>query len=384
MSLGFPQFQPHPLVRGGHLQTVLGCYLPWRKFPYRAVQQRVALPDGDTIILHDDGVQRRDAALQREERRPSLRDASAAWQAGKDAGPGWQPGDPAVLLLHGLGGCHLSGYMQRCSAKLTARGYRVFRMDLRGCGAGVPLARHPLHAGRSEDAAAALAHVMEMCPDSPIHVVGFSMGANIVLKMAGEFGSLTPANLASVMAVAPPIDLLECSRNVQQPRNRLYDRSFLYGLMRHVRRRLKAVPDALNRPLDPVPRRLFDFDNHFTAPLSGFVDAHDYYTRASSCQFLKHISVPTLILTAANDPIIPVAAFERASYAPLTQLVITPCGGHLGFIAKRGIDPDRRWLDWRVLEWIQSHRSSTIQPAVDNPMVESAPLVEQGSPAVAS
>jgi uncharacterized protein len=239
----------------------------------------------------------------------------------------------------------------------------------------VALARHPLHAGRSEDAAAVLAHIMELCPDSPIHVAGFSMGANIVLKMAGEFGTLAPANLASILAVAPPIDLMECSKNVQHPRNRIYDRSFLYGLLRHVRRRMKAVPNAHSRPLSPKPRRLIDFDNTFTAPLSGFVDAHDYYTRASSAPLLKHIAVPTLILTAASDPIIPVTSFERASYAPNTQVVITPCGGHLGFIARRGIDPDSRWLDWRVVEWIelQSSRSPAGGKAAGGQAVSSSP-----------
>jgi predicted alpha/beta-fold hydrolase len=315
------------------LQTVVGCYLPWRRLPYRASQHRVLLADGDTIVLHD------------------------------DCPPAWQHGDPAALLVHGLGGCHQSGYMERGAGKLNRLGYRVFRMDLRGYGAGLTLARHPIHAGRSEDAAASLAFVNQLCPDSPVHVVGFSMGANIVLKMAGEFGSLAPDKLASVMAVAPPIDLIECSRNVQLPKNRLYDRSFVYGLLRHVRRKLKAVPDALSRELRPRPRRLLDFDNHFTAPLSGFADAHDYYTRASSGPLLPHIAVPTLIVTAANDPIIPVGPFERASYSPTTRLVVTPCGGHLGFISRGGSDPDRRWLDWRVIEWIASHSKSPSPPA---------------------
>jgi predicted alpha/beta-fold hydrolase len=330
MSLAFPNFEPHPLIRGGHLQTILGAYIPWQRIQYRARQHKVPLPDGDAIVLHDD--------------LPA---------AGEDA---LAPPSPVVLLLHGLGGCHLSGYMQRCAAKLTSRGYRVFRMDLRGYGAGFAFARHPVHAGRSEDAGAALAFVIEQCPDSPVHMVGFSMGANIALKLAGELGELAPANLASVMAVAPPIDLVECSRNMERTSNRIYDRNFVGSLLRHIENRRRIVPDALHRPLDPPPRRLVEFDNRFTAPLSGFADAHDYYTRASSGAILKHIAVPTLILTAANDPILPVGPFERASYSPTTRLVVTPCGGHLGFVARRGIDPDRRWLDWRVIEWIESHR----------------------------
>jgi predicted alpha/beta-fold hydrolase len=322
MSYDVPPFEPHPLVRGGHLQTILGAYLPWRRVAYRAAQVRVPLADGDQIVLHDD--------------MPN----------------DWQPGGPAALLLHGLGGCYLSSYMQRCMAKLTSRGCRVFRMDLRGSGAGFPLARHPIHAGRSEDAEAALHAVTELCPGSPVHVVGFSMGANIVLKMAGEFGAATPPALASVMAVAPPIDLVECSQNMHRGTNRLYDRRFVRNLLAHVARRQRHVPDALTRPLKPRPRLLVEFDERFTAPLSGFADVNDYYQRASSGPLLRHIAVPTLIVAAATDPIIPVAPYERACYSPTTQLVITPCGGHLGFFGRPGVDPDRRWLDWRVVDWI--------------------------------
>lgn len=335
MPLDFPTFRPHPLIRGGHLQTILGCYLPWQRLPYQAVQHLVPLPDGDRLVLHDD--------------RPTA----------------WQAGDVAVLMIHGLGGCHLSGYMRRGAAKQTARGYRVFRMDLRGCGAGFAHARHPTHAGRSDDALAALRFVMDLCPRSPVHVVGFSMGANHVLKMAGELGERVPAPLASLAAVCPPIDLLACSRNIQLGKNRLYDRSFVAGLLKQIQRRKRQVPGALMRPLDPPPKKLYDFDTHFTAPLAGYADAHEYYTRCSSAPLLRHIRVPTLIITAASDPIIPVGPFEAATYSPTTQLVITPCGGHLGFIGRAGLDADRRWLDWRILDWIAAHppqRTSNVPP----------------------
>jgi predicted alpha/beta-fold hydrolase len=337
MPLVFPAFRPHPLVRGGHLQTILGCYLPWQSIPYRAVQHLVPLADGDKLVLHDD--------------RPAV----------------WQAGDPAVLMIHGLGGCHQSGYMRRGAAKQTARGYRVFRMDLRGCGAGFLHARHPTHAGRSEDALAALRFVTELCPGSSVHVAGFSMGANHVLKMAGELADLAPAEMASLVAVCPPIDLHACSRNIQLGRNRIYDRSFVSGLMKQIERRKRLVPGALMRPLSPRPQRLFDFDTQFTAPLAGYADAHEYYECASSAPLLKHIAVPTLIITAASDPIIPVGPFEQASYSVTTQLIVTPCGGHLGFIGRSGIDSDRRWLDWRVLDWIQSHPRQRDHIRVDRP-----------------
>jgi hypothetical protein len=137
--------------------------------------------------------------------------------------------------------------------------------------------------------------------------------------------------------------------------NWLYDRRFVRSLVKHIRKQVATVPDALSRPLVPHPRRLVDFDSLFTAPLSGFADVHDYYAQASSGVVLSRIAVPTLIVAAASDPIVPVASFERASYSQATQLVIAPCGGHLGFIAAGGIDPDRRWLDWRVVDWVLSH-----------------------------
>jgi predicted alpha/beta-fold hydrolase len=244
--------------------------------------------------------------------------------------------------------------MQRCSARLRAKGVRVFRMDLRGCGAGLALARHPIHAGRSEDAAAAMEYVHTLCPGTSIHLVGFSMGANIVLKLAGELGEAAPPHLASVMAVSPPIDLIECSRNMQRGWNRLYDRRFARNLVRFIHERTAARPDAHCRPLVPRPRRLVEFDAMFTAPLAGFADTDDYYTQASSGRLLPRIAVPTLIVTAASDPIVPVQPFERASYSRTTHLHIAPCGGHLGFVAARGDDPDLRWLDWRVVDWVRS------------------------------
>ena len=335
MPLDFPNFRPHPLVRGGHLQTIVGNYLP-SGAACPAVLHRVPLADGDSIALHED--------------RSTLPSKSAHESA------------DVVILVHGLGGCNQSGYMRRCSTKLRARGCRVIRMDLRGCGAGIGLARHPLHAGRSEDAAAVLDYVHAQCPGSAIHLVGFSMGANIVLKLAGELGASAPTHLASVMGVSPPIDLAECTKTIQSGLNQLYDRRFVRSLVRHVGQQQALVPDVLSRPLVPRPRRLQEFDSLFTAPLGGFADVDDYYARASSGVVLSRIAVPALIIAAASDPIVPLDAFERASYSPTTQLLVTPCGGHLGFIAASSGDADCRWLDWRVVEWIASRSQRASSP----------------------
>jgi predicted alpha/beta-fold hydrolase len=332
-----PRFRPHPLVRGGHLQTVLGTYWPSGPADFPSTLLRVATPDGDMLAVHDDGP------------------------------PG---GWPAVLLVHGLAGCHRSGYMVRCSAKLRSRGVRVFRMDLRGCGAGFSLARQPLHAGRSEDVAAVLDELNRRYPGLPIHVIGFSMGGNIVLKQAGELGAAPGANLASVMAVAPPIDLAVCCLNIQRGLNRFYDRRFVRALLDEVRRREAETPEEANSPFTSVPRRLTEFDALYTAPRGGFASVEHYYASASSGPLLRQIAVPTLIVAAASDPIVPVSLFERASHSPSTQIIVEPCGGHLGFIAARGSDPDRRWLDWRVVDWVQ--RQMAQMPPARSPAAAAA------------
>ncbi|HEX3725188.1 MAG TPA: alpha/beta fold hydrolase, partial [Pirellulales bacterium] len=222
----FPPFCPHPLFRGGHAQTLAGAYLPMGRYAYRANQHRVALDDGDQLVLHD------------------------------DVPAGWESSDRTALLIHGMGGSHESGYMRRIAHKLNVRGVRVFRMDLRGCGAGWQLARLPYHSGRSPDAAAALYALAKALPRSRVTLVGFSLGANIVLKLLGELGQTRCGNLDSAMAVCPPIDLAACSRSISLPGNRWYDRYFVGLLWKHLRRRSAIDPVALR--LARQPRTLWE------------------------------------------------------------------------------------------------------------------------------
>lgn len=317
-------FRPHPLVRGGHLQTIVGAYLPHPARLQGTVNHQIPLPDGDRLILHD------------------------------DAPPSWTQGNRVVLLVHGLGGCHESPYCLRLAQKLHQHGIRSFRLDLRGCGAGYALARHPGHAGRSEDARAAIEMIASLCPGSPVSAIGYSMGGNIVLKLAGECGAQPPGGLDRVAAVCPPIDLSYCSQNMTRGLNWIYDQTFIRSLTQLVERRRRELPElaADLGPLVPPPRRLFEFDDRFTAPRSGYSGAAEYYARCSSAPLLHCIDLPTLIITAADDPLIPVEMFERAERSTAVALHIAESGGHLGFVARRGVDPDRRWLDWRLLEWV--------------------------------
>ncbi len=316
-----PTFRAHRAVRGGHAQTVAGAYFfHGGHQPQPAEMCEVEVSEGDKIVLHD--------------LHP----------------PGWKAVHGTVLLVHGLCGCYESGYMRRTAAKLAARGVRSFRMDLRGSGAGFHLARKTYHAGRSDDALAAVRFIAERCPGAPLVLVGFSMGGNIALKLAGEVGAKPPAGLRAVIAAAPPVNLAYCAQNLQRGLNRVYDQSFLRALLRLWKRRreMDAGPyGAISR----TPRSLFEFDDKITAPMAGFADAHDYYTQCSAAPLLEQIHLPTLIFTAADDPLIPADMFDTP-VSDAVQLETTASGGHLGYVGRSGQDSDRRWLDWRIVEQV--------------------------------
>jgi hypothetical protein len=281
----------------------------------------VTLDDGDQIVLHDD--------------RP----------------PAWQAGDRVALLVHGLGGSHLSACVVRAAAKLNAAGVRTFRQDLRGCGAGVRLAKLPFHSGRSEDVAAALMFVADHCPDSPITLIGFSLGGNLVLKLLGESSQAAECGVDSAITVCAPIDLRASCQHLIQRRNRFYDRRFVAQLLRQYALRQKLRPDAPTVTPPHRPRNLWEVDEMLTAPIGGFDGAEDYYARCSSRQFLGAIDVPTRILFAIDDPLVPASQYDDLTLPGSVQLCATEHGGHLGFVSRRNCANDRQWLDRQIVDW---------------------------------
>ncbi|MFP6765451.1 MAG: alpha/beta fold hydrolase [Planctomycetaceae bacterium] len=326
----FPGFQPHPLLRGGHRQTLFSFFLRGTGYSAGTMQHAIEIPDGDRLILHDNPPKH------------------------------WATGDPVAVLLHGLAGCHGSAYMVRVGEKLAARGVRAFRLDHRGCGAGTHLARFPYNAGRSDDVRLALKTIHTICPASPSAVVGFSLSGNIALKMLGEDGSQSnaaPPPVTCAVAVNPPIDLALCGAALAQRQNRIYERHFIKLLCRQVAQRISHFPDAPRPVWHSPPRRLREFDDAYTAPASGFNGVKDYYEQCSGHQFVASIRVPTLILTARDDPLIPARSFQSIA-TPYVKTVITAHGGHLGYIGRQTGDPDRRWMDWRIVDWLENHFSA--------------------------
>jgi predicted alpha/beta-fold hydrolase len=313
-------FRPLPFLANTHIQTLAGFWLKGKPYPYPSEVRFVTMPDGDQLALHDS--------------KP----------------PKWQPGDPIVLLIHGLGGDHQSRYVQRTAVLLYERGLRAVRMDLRGSGASFGRTRSFYHAGRTGDLRAAFQELHTWCAQSPLFAVGFSLGGHLLLRTAGEPEGASIQNLERLVSVAPPLDLFRCWRMMAQPNRRIYDRFFANLMASHARAWCERFPDP---PLPEFPERLTlqQFDDLFTAPRNGFASAIDYYVRCSSYPFVPRIAVPTFILTARDDPFIAVESFEELQVPDHIEIEIQAHGGHLGFLGYDG-SGGVRWMERRVVRWL--------------------------------
>jgi predicted alpha/beta-fold hydrolase len=257
------------------------------------------------------------------------------------------------VLVHGLAGCARSPYVVRLAARLQRQGARVVRMNLRGAGAGFGLARGTYHSGRTEDVAAAVDWLGGRSAGSPIALVGFSLGGNLVLKLAAEVaaGRWSLPGLDCVLAANPPIDLAASCRFLQRPQGRVYDRNFVRLLRKEVARLHGRFPELGPADLDGV-RSVFEFDEAYTAPRNGFRSATDYYARCSAGPMIPTIRLPGVVVHAEDDPFIPAGPFRRAGFPDQLALELIPCGGHLGYISRNRWGGDRRWLDARLAQWL--------------------------------
>ncbi|WP_197439718.1 YheT family hydrolase [Calycomorphotria hydatis] len=339
----FPEFMPHRMLRSAHAQTVIAGFFSGT--PPRAGEtiHHVDLSDGDQIVLHDD--------------RPA----------------NWQPCDPVVLFLHGLGGSHASPYIVRAGAKMNARGYRTFRMDYRQCGEGTTLAKQPYHAGLIGDVQAALREVDRLCPDSPMGLVGYSMGGNLCLKTVGADPFVLPPQLLRAVAINPAIDLSVCCQSLTTPLKRMYDRYFARRLAKQVTAFADIfthhAKDFSHRPPDTIR----EFDTRFTVPVWGFSSVEDYYEHSSAYKDLHNIQIPTLILHSRDDPLIPADIFELLNLPAHVELHLSDHGGHLGYIGRKGVDPDRWWMDWRTIDWFQALWTARSLPEISSPDAMTSP-----------
>ncbi len=258
-----------------------------------------------------------------------------------------------VVLVHGLEGSSDSRYVRGIAARAFAAGMNAVRMNMRNCGGTDALTPTLYHSGRSGDVGAVVSHFSERFGLRRVALVGYSMGGNLVLKLAGEWGARQP--LAAVATVCPAIDLAAGSDALHEPVNRLYELRFLRGLMQRFHRKAALFPAFYRGSVIGPVRSIREFDQKIVARYCGFRDADDYYYRAASARVIDGIAVPTLILCAADDPFIRLTAETRARILanPHIDFAESRHGGHCAFLGRRSAD-GVHWAEAVVVRYLQA------------------------------
>lgn len=324
-QVDFPKFEPGAPWWGGHLQTIAGA-LPTistrdlGQYPGERLFAPVPDGTGDTMaaMLH----------------RPIRSDINRC----------------VVLLIHGVSGSEDSSYILRSAAYFLNLGYPVLRANLRGAGPSRPLCKLQYNAGTTDD----LVHLLSMVPadlrPNGIVAMGYSLGANVLMKFLGERGASSPIRAA--VAVSSPLDLSAVSRRLMRWDNALFQFAILSQLRKES---IKPAAELSESERDAVlrTRTVWDFDQIFTAPRNGFSGAEDYYTRSSCGPFLEHIAVPTLMIYASDDPIVPNDAYLQYRWDRNPKLIrlLSQSGGHCGF---RGADRRACWHDACAARFLKS------------------------------
>lgn len=319
-------FTPRRRLTNGHLQTIVGNYLPRPapQAPCVAEAVEVDAADLSRVLCHCH----------------------------------WQPepvrsGRLTLVLVHGLEGSSNSRYIQGISMRAWAAGCNVVRMNMRNCGNSESLTPTLYHSGFSGDVGAVILHFALEHNLERVALVGYSMGGNLVLKLAGEWGNRPP--LCAVATVCPAIDLAAGSDALHEPANRVYEWHFRRRLMLRFRRKAALFPTIYTTEgVGPI-RSVRQFDNQIVARYCGFRDADDYYYRAASARVVDRVAVPTLILRALDDPFIRMLPETRAALLanPHITLIETPHGGHCAYLSNdRG--EDIHWAEATVVRYLMA------------------------------
>ena len=340
----FPPFHPRRWFTNGHLQTIAGNLLPREnKLPASIVELVEVCPSRGTQI--------------------SSRVLCECH---------WQPAAvraqrPAVLLLHGLEGSSKSQYVIGNANKFWQAGFNIIRMNMRNCGGhkyeSAKLTPTLYHSGLSGDVKRVMQFFLEREHLESISLIGYSMGGNLVLKLAGELGDDAPPQLTSVVGVSPVVDIAPSVDALHEPQNRIYELKFLRALLKRFRRKAAFFPRAFDPQIATGITSVREFDNRITALYSGFQSADDYYYRAASARVLDRITVPTLLIHACDDPFIRFTPETRAIIEsnPHITLLETEHGGHCAFLAtpKPSNANDGYWAEYTALRFVLSHVRGT-------------------------
>jgi predicted alpha/beta-fold hydrolase len=267
---------------------------------------------------------------------------------------------PTLVLIHGLEGSSDSGYMMGTADAAWRAGFNVVRLNQRNCGGTAQLTPTLYNSSLSGDVRAVVAGLIARDGLPEIFAAGFSMGGNLVLKMAGEFAARPPRELRAVVGISPAIDLAAAVDVMERPRNRIYQLYFVHKLKRRFRAKARLFPTLYRTENLARVRTIREFDDAVTAPYCGFQNATDYYRRASSQSLLQFVSLPALLLIAQDDPMIPFSSFSDPSIRGNHQIALdAPLhGGHCAFIsARRG---QRFWAESRITEFCIAHSALAV------------------------
>jgi predicted alpha/beta-fold hydrolase len=311
-------FEPPAWLRGGHAQTLAGNYWPRKPFaaPAEACEVLVDAADGSRVLCH------------------------CHWQPEAERGAA-NPECLTVLLVHGLEGSSDSQYIRGIAMLAWNAGCNVIRMNMRNCGGTESWTPTLYHSGLSADVGKVLHHLVAEQGLRRVAMVGYSMGGNLVLKLAGELGDAAPEWLVAAVGVCPAADLAASADALHEPANRIYERHFLRNLMRRFRGKAALfpeiyTPETTSQQIGPV-RTIREFDEQITARFCGFTGADDYYFRASAARVVGQIAIPTLVLHALDDPFIRMMPQTRETllHNPAVTLVETQHGGHCAFLSAK-------------------------------------------------
>ena len=332
-----PEFAPRRFFSNGHLQTILGNFLP----------RTNSLPPAEPVLVEVSPATATEIASQ-------IR-CDCHWQS-----PDVRASRPTAIIVHGLEGSSESQYVIGNANKLWQTGANVIRMNMRNCGGTEALTPTLYHSGLSADVEAVMRHFVELYALTFISLIGYSMGGNLVLKLAGDLGASAPSQLRSVIGVSPAIDLGPSADALHAPQNRIYEIKFIRNLLDRYRRKVALFPQTYDPARAQGIRSIRQFDDRVTAFYSGFTGADDYYYRAAAARVLDRIAVPTLLLNAADDPFLRILPDSREKIAanPNITFLESNRGGHCAFLATPRDGYDGYWAEHTLLRFLLSKSTS--------------------------
>jgi predicted alpha/beta-fold hydrolase len=258
-----------------------------------------------------------------------------------------------LVMWHGMEGSTESAYMLTTAEKAYRAGFNVVRVNVRNCGGTDHLTPTLYHAGLTNDLRVIIEELIRIDRLPAIMVAGFSLGGNMTLKLAGEYGDEPPAEVKAICAISPSVDLRTSTTLMARRRNWIYQQSFLKRLKMRIRKKAEQFPERYDASDLRQIKSVEQFDNRYVAPAFGFADANDYYAKASALGFIARIRIPTLIIHAQDDPFIPFAPLLDPSVAanPYVMLVAPRLGGHVAFLSAGSASEDRFWAENRLIDF---------------------------------